>query len=88
MLRRVLADSRYFILIGVVGSFLASIALLVYGGLKTVGLIIGTFFSGAFSQTSAKYVAGALSRFSICSCWGRCSTSSRWACINCSSTTS
>jgi len=57
MLRRVLAGSRYFIVIGVIGSFLASIALLVFGGLKTIGLIVDTFFSGGFSQTSAKYVA-------------------------------
>jgi uncharacterized membrane protein YqhA len=57
MLRRVLAGSRYFIVIGVVGSFLASIALLIYGGLKTISLIVDTFFSGTFSQTSAKYVS-------------------------------
>ena len=57
MLRKVLAGSRYFILIGVIGSFLASIALLIYGGLKTIGLIVNTFFGGDFSQTSAKYVA-------------------------------
>jgi len=56
-LRRVLASSRYFIVIGVVGSFLASIALLIYGGLKTIGLIVDTFFGGDFSLTSAKYVA-------------------------------
>src|SRR5512135_2786541 len=57
MLRRVLAGSRYFIVIGVVGSFLASIALLVFGGLKTIQVIISTFFGGDFSQTSAKVVA-------------------------------
>jgi len=56
MLRRVLAGSRYFIVIGVVGSFLASIALLVYGGFKTIGVIITTFFGGDFTQTSAKVV--------------------------------
>ena len=55
-LRRVLAGSRFFIVIGVVGSFLASIALLIFGGLKTIGLIISTFFGG-FNETSAKYVA-------------------------------
>jgi uncharacterized membrane protein YqhA len=57
MLRRVLAGSRYFIVIGVIGSFLASIALLIYGGLKTIGLIGETFFSGTLNQTSAKYVS-------------------------------
>jgi uncharacterized membrane protein YqhA len=57
MLRRVLAGSRYFIVIGVVGSFLASITLLIYGGLKTISLIISTFAGSDFSQTSAKYVA-------------------------------
>ena len=56
ILRSVLAGSRYFIVIGVVGSFLASIALLIYGGLKTISLIITTFFGGDFSQTSAKTV--------------------------------
>lgn len=44
MLRKILAGSRYFIVIGVVGSFLASIALLISGGLKTIGLIVTTFF--------------------------------------------
>jgi uncharacterized membrane protein YqhA len=57
MLRRVLAGSRYFIVIGVIGSFLASIALLIYGGLKTIGLIIETFFSGTAGQASAKYIS-------------------------------
>ncbi len=57
MLRRVLASSRYFIVIGVIGSFLASIALLIYGGLKTIGVIASTFFGGDFTQTSAKVVA-------------------------------
>src|SRR5512139_3514139 len=56
MLRRVLAGSRYFIVIGVVGSFLGSITLLVVGGLKTIGVIVNTFFGGDFSQTSAKYI--------------------------------
>ena len=57
MLRRILAGSRYFIVIGVVGSFLASITLLIFGGLKTVGLIVSTFLGGDFTQTSGKYVA-------------------------------
>ena len=56
MLRRILAGSRYFIVIGVVGSFLASIAMLIYGGFKTIGLIHSTFFGGDVGQTSAKYV--------------------------------
>ena len=57
MLRRVLAGSRYLIVIGVVGSFLASITLLIFGGLKAIGLTITTFFGGDFSQTSTKTVA-------------------------------
>ncbi len=56
MVRRILAGSRYFIVISVVGSFLGSITLLIVGGLKTIGLIVDTFFGSDFSQTSAKYI--------------------------------
>ena len=56
MLRKILAGSRYFIVIGVVGSFLASLALLIVGGLKTIGLIVTTFLGGDFNQISAKNI--------------------------------
>lgn len=56
MVRRILAGSRYFIVLGVIGSFLGSITLLVYGSLKTISLILN-LVSGGYDQDSAKYVA-------------------------------
>jgi hypothetical protein len=40
MFRQILAGSRYLILIAVIGSFLASISVLVYGGLTVVSIIL------------------------------------------------
>ena len=57
MLRRVLAGSRYLIVIAVIGTFLASIAVLVYGGLTVVSVIIDVFTHDGFTITGAKHLA-------------------------------
>jgi uncharacterized membrane protein YqhA len=57
LVRRLLATSRFFIIVAVVGSFIASAAALVYGGLATVAIVIRTFGQGDFSQTGAKLLS-------------------------------
>ena len=57
MLRRALAASRYLIIIAVIGTFLASIGILVYDGVSLVNIIIDAFIHGTFSDTGAKHVA-------------------------------
>ena len=57
MLRRALAASRYLIFIAIIGTFLASIGILVYDGITIVSIIIDAFIHGAFSETGAKHVA-------------------------------
>src|SRR5579884_3125432 len=48
MFRRALAGTRYLIVIAVIGTFLASIAVLVYGALTVVTTIIDIFTHGGF----------------------------------------
>jgi len=57
MLRRILASSRYFIIIAVLGSFLAAIALIFYGGLTTVNILIEVFTHATFTIVGAKHLA-------------------------------
>ncbi len=57
MLRRVLAGSRYLIIIAVIGTFLASIAVLVYGAFTVVTTIFDVFTHGGFTTTGAKHLA-------------------------------
>jgi len=57
MLRNVLASSRYLIIIGVLGSFLISIALLIYGGITVVTIVIEVFTHPVFTAVGAKHVA-------------------------------
>jgi uncharacterized membrane protein YqhA len=57
MLRRALAGSRYLVIIVVIGTFLASIAVLVYGAFTVVSIIIDVFTHGGFTITGAKYLA-------------------------------
>jgi hypothetical protein len=45
LVRRILASSRYFIVVAVVRSFVASAAALVYGGLATVRVVADAFGS-------------------------------------------
>ena len=52
-MRRILASSRCFIVVAVLGSFAASATALVFGGLGTVGVILQTFFGGGLFQKGA-----------------------------------
>ena len=55
MLRRILANSRYLIIIAVLATFLAAVALLVYGGLTVFRVIYEMFASSQFTTTEAKH---------------------------------
>jgi uncharacterized membrane protein YqhA len=58
--RRILASSRYFIVVAVVGSFVASAAALVYGGLATAKVVLQTFSgfgTGDLNETGIKLLA-------------------------------
>ena len=55
MLRRILASSRYLIIIAVLATFLAAVALLVYGGLTVLRVIYEMFASSQFTTTEAKH---------------------------------
>lgn len=57
MLRRVLAGSRYLILIAVLGSFLTSVIILIYGGLTVVSIGVEVVTHAAFTITGAKHLA-------------------------------
>jgi uncharacterized membrane protein YqhA len=56
MLRTILASSRFFIAIAVLGSFIASVALIVYGGIVVID-VTWHAFSGEFSPEGAKDLA-------------------------------
>ena len=56
MLRTILASSRFFIAIAVLGSFVAAVALIVYGGIVVVD-VTWHAFSGEFSPEGAKDLA-------------------------------
>ena len=53
VVRRILASSRYFIVVAVLGSFAASATALVFGGLATVGVILQAFGGGDLLQKGA-----------------------------------
>jgi uncharacterized membrane protein YqhA len=57
MIHRLLLYSRYMILIAIVGSFLAALTLLIYGGLGTIQTIVDTITSGKVSSKGAKELA-------------------------------
>ncbi|MBV9329220.1 MAG: YqhA family protein [Chloroflexi bacterium] len=56
-MRGLLGSSRYFIVVAVIGSFVASACALVYGGLATFFIVIHTFSSLDFSTTGAKVLS-------------------------------
>jgi uncharacterized membrane protein YqhA len=56
MFHKILLSSRFFIVIAVIGSFLASLASMVYGGIKSVSVVFGLFQSG-FLEKPTKSVA-------------------------------
>jgi uncharacterized membrane protein YqhA len=55
--RRLLGSSRYFIIVAVIGSFLASASALLYGGIATALIVLHTFLGGDFSETGAKLLS-------------------------------
>ena len=57
ILRRVLAASRYFVLIAVVGSLVGSAALLVYEAFVIIEAVYETLVSGSLSPKIAKVLA-------------------------------
>ncbi|MFL5629389.1 MAG: YqhA family protein [Ktedonobacteraceae bacterium] len=57
MLRNILASSRYLLVIAVIGSFLTSITLLIYGGLSVGSMIIEVFVHRAFTSDEFKHLA-------------------------------
>lgn len=54
MLHRILAKSRYLMLIAVFGSFAASVTLLIYGAAETVATIAHTLTGGPISSENSK----------------------------------
>jgi uncharacterized membrane protein YqhA len=54
MIHRLLSSSRYIILIAIIGSFLAALTLLIYGGIDLVGLIGQTMSSGRLDNKAGK----------------------------------
>ena len=54
---RILGWSRLFIVIAVVGSFVASAAAMTYGGLATATIVLDTFRTSDFSEKGAKLLA-------------------------------
>ena len=57
MFRNILASSRYLIIIAVVGSFLASLTVLIYDFLTVVNIVIEVFAHPAFTPENSKHVA-------------------------------
>lgn len=57
MLRRVLAGSRYLVLIAVIGSFLAALLILIYGGLTVISIGIDVVTHATFTTDGAKHLA-------------------------------
>jgi uncharacterized membrane protein YqhA len=54
MLRNILAGSRYLVVIAILGIFLASIAVFIYGGVTVISIMLGTFTHGLFTVDGAK----------------------------------
>ena len=57
MLRRILASSRYLVVIAVIGSFLAALTVLVYGGLTVITILVSTFSHLTFTVEGAKHLS-------------------------------
>jgi uncharacterized membrane protein YqhA len=57
LVRRLLGSSRYFIVVAVVGSFLASACALLYGGIATFFIVLNTFRALDFSTSGAKVLS-------------------------------
>jgi uncharacterized membrane protein YqhA len=57
MFQRILSSSRYLVFIAIIGSFLASITLLIYGGIDVIKIIVDTVVNVDFSSKGAKELA-------------------------------
>jgi uncharacterized membrane protein YqhA len=57
MIRRILAGSRYLIIIAVLGSFVAAAAVLIADGLTVINVIIDSFTHAVFTSESIKHIA-------------------------------
>jgi uncharacterized membrane protein YqhA len=57
MFRNILAGSRYLIIIAVVGSFLASLTVLIYDFLTVVNVVIEVFAHHTFTPEDSKHLA-------------------------------
>lgn len=56
MLRNILASSRYLVVVAIIGIFLASIAVFIYGGVTVISIIIDAFSHGPFNADGAKHL--------------------------------
>lgn len=57
MLRRILAGSRYLVVIAVLGAFVAAVTVLIDGALTVVNVVIETITHGVFTSLGAKHLA-------------------------------
>ncbi len=57
MLRRILAGSRYLVIIAVIGSFLASVTVLIYGDIAVFGIIFDVVTHGVFTAAESKHLS-------------------------------
>ncbi len=57
MLRRILASSRYLVIIAVLGSFLAFVALLIYAAITLGTIVFGLFVHPTFTVEGSKHLA-------------------------------
>ena len=84
MLRRILASSRYMVVIAIIGAFLASLTVLIYGGVTVITIIFDVFSHGTFNIEGAKHLA--VESIEISSCSAQFSTLSPSASTNSLST--
>lgn len=57
MVRRILASSRYFIILAVLGAFLASVVVLVFGALLTVDIALDALLESRVNEEAAKHIS-------------------------------
>jgi uncharacterized membrane protein YqhA len=57
MLQRILSGSRYLVIIAVFSTFLASVSILIYGGITVLSLIYEMFVTRQFTPDEAKHFA-------------------------------
>ncbi|NTU98251.1 MAG: YqhA family protein, partial [Chlorobiaceae bacterium] len=56
-MHRLLSSSRYLVLIAIAGTFMASVTLLIYGGISISRQIVSTIMYGSFTSKDAKALA-------------------------------